>query len=87
MELVHEMTYHAMLRAPLAIGPGPFGDRMFFEAIEGKLTVRGSADGSSAVAVTGCCSGRTGSGDSTCAPRSRPTMARSCTCNTTVSSR
>ena len=37
MELVHEMTYHAMLRAPLAIGPGPFGDRMFFEAIEGKL--------------------------------------------------
>lgn len=37
MELVHEMTYHALLRAPLAIGDGPFGTRMFFEAIEGKL--------------------------------------------------
>jgi hypothetical protein len=37
MDLVHEMTYHALLRAPLAIGDGPFGTRMFFEAIEGRL--------------------------------------------------
>ena len=31
------MTYHALLRPPLAIGDGPLGTRMFFEAIEGKL--------------------------------------------------
>jgi hypothetical protein len=37
VELIHEMTYHALLRPPLAIGDGPFGSRMFFEAIEGKL--------------------------------------------------
>jgi Protein of unknown function (DUF3237) len=37
MELVHEMTYHAMLRAPVDIGPGPFGHRMFFEVIEGSV--------------------------------------------------
>jgi hypothetical protein len=37
MELVHEMTYHAMLRAPLEIGDGPFGNRMFFDVIEGKV--------------------------------------------------
>jgi hypothetical protein len=37
MELVHEMTYHALLRAPLPVGDGPFGNRMYFEVIEGKL--------------------------------------------------
>ncbi len=37
MELLHEMTYHAMLRPPLPIGPGPFGNRMFFEAISGRV--------------------------------------------------
>ncbi len=37
MELVHEMTYHAMLRAPIAVGDGPFGTRLCFEVIEGKV--------------------------------------------------
>lgn len=37
MDLVHEMTYHAMLRPPLAVGDGPFGARMFFDVIEGKV--------------------------------------------------
>ncbi|MDQ1424247.1 MAG: hypothetical protein QOD72_1745 [Acidimicrobiaceae bacterium] len=37
MELVHEMTYHAMLRPPMAIGEGPFGSRMFFDVIEGSV--------------------------------------------------
>src|SRR3954469_21882297 len=37
MELVHEMTYHAMLRPPMAIGDGPFGSRMFFDVIEGSV--------------------------------------------------
>lgn len=37
MELVHEMTYHAMLRPPLAVGDGPFGTRMFFEAVSGEV--------------------------------------------------
>jgi hypothetical protein len=37
VDLVQEMTYHALLRPPLPIGDGPFGTRMFFEAIEGKI--------------------------------------------------
>jgi hypothetical protein len=37
MELVHEMTYHAMLRPPLLVGDGPFGNRMFFDVISGEL--------------------------------------------------
>jgi hypothetical protein len=36
MDLVHEMTYHAMLRPPMAVG-GPFGTRMIFEVISGVL--------------------------------------------------
>ena len=28
MDLVHEMTYHALLRPPLVIGDGPSGTRM-----------------------------------------------------------
>lgn len=37
MELVHEMTYHAMLRPPMPIGDGPFGSRMFFDVTGGEL--------------------------------------------------
>jgi hypothetical protein len=37
MELVHELTYHLMLRPALPIGDGPFGGRMFFEAIGGEV--------------------------------------------------
>lgn len=37
MELVHEMTYHAMLRPPLAVGDGPFGNRVFFDVISGEV--------------------------------------------------
>jgi hypothetical protein len=36
MELVHEMTYHAMLRL-MPVGDGPFGTRLFFDAYEGRL--------------------------------------------------
>ena len=37
MDLVHEMTYHAMLTPPMPIGVGPFGDRMFFDVISGSV--------------------------------------------------
>ena len=37
MDMVHEMTYQAMLRPPLVIGDGPFGSRMYFDVIEGKV--------------------------------------------------
>ena len=37
MDLVHEMTYHAMLRPPMPVGDGPFGTRMFFDVIEGRV--------------------------------------------------
>jgi len=37
MELIHEMTYRAMLRPPLAIGAGPWGTRMVFEVITGDI--------------------------------------------------
>ena len=37
MDLVHEMTYHAMLRPPLAVGNGSFGTRMVFDVISGVL--------------------------------------------------
>ena len=37
MDLVHEMTYHAMLSPPLAIGAGPAGTRMVFDVIGGSF--------------------------------------------------
>jgi len=37
MELVHEFTYTAELKA-LPIGPGPYGDRTFFEVLRGEVT-------------------------------------------------
>lgn len=37
MDLVHEMTYHAMLRPPMTIGDGGFGMRTFFEVISGTV--------------------------------------------------
>ena len=48
MEFVHELTYHAMLKAPLPIGDGPFGTRMYFEATTGVVEgarIRGSLVG------------------------------------------
>ena len=38
MELVHEFTFTAALKQGVAVGPGPFGDRNFFEIVEGKVT-------------------------------------------------
>jgi hypothetical protein len=38
MELQYEFEFHAMLKPPLEIGPGPFGTRLFFEATEGEVT-------------------------------------------------
>lgn len=49
MELVHEMTYHAMLRPPMPLGDGPFGTRMFLDVIEGNVEgprIRGKFAGS-----------------------------------------
>jgi hypothetical protein len=37
MELVHEMTYHAMVRPPMDIGKGPFGARVFFDVTGGQV--------------------------------------------------
>jgi hypothetical protein len=38
MELVHEFTFTAALKQPVAVGAGPFGDRNFFEVVDGKVT-------------------------------------------------
>jgi hypothetical protein len=37
MELIPEFTYSATLKPPLEVGPGPFGNRMYFEVIEGRV--------------------------------------------------
>jgi len=33
--LEYEFTYRAKLKPPLAVGPGPYGTRLFFEVVEG----------------------------------------------------
>lgn len=38
MDLVHEFTFTALLNAPLPIGPGPIGTRMYYEIIGGEVT-------------------------------------------------
>ncbi len=38
MELIHEFTFTADLKAPVAVGPGPFGDRNIFEVTGGQVT-------------------------------------------------
>jgi hypothetical protein len=38
MDLEHVFDYYAMLKPPLAVGPGPFGTRVFYEVIEGKVS-------------------------------------------------
>jgi hypothetical protein len=35
MKLEHEFTYHARLKPPLDVGTGPFGQRLYFEVIDG----------------------------------------------------
>jgi hypothetical protein len=37
MELIHEMTYHALVRPALRIGDGPFGARIFAEVISAEV--------------------------------------------------
>ncbi|MBY0421584.1 MAG: DUF3237 domain-containing protein [Parvularculaceae bacterium] len=37
MKLVHEMTFRAMLKPPLAIGAGPIGTRMYYELTGGEV--------------------------------------------------
>ena len=37
MELIEEFSYSATLKPPLEVGPGPFGNRMYFEVIEGRV--------------------------------------------------
>jgi hypothetical protein len=38
MELVYEFTFTADLKDPVAVGPGPYGDRTIFEVIGGKVS-------------------------------------------------
>lgn len=37
MKLEHEFSYHAMLKEPVVVGDGPYGTRMFFEVIDGRV--------------------------------------------------
>jgi hypothetical protein len=37
MNLIHECTMSASLRAPLPVGAGPIGTRMYYDVIEGKI--------------------------------------------------
>ncbi len=36
MKLEYEFTYHAKLKPGVPVGPGPYGNRAFFEVIDGK---------------------------------------------------
>jgi hypothetical protein len=38
MELVHEFTFTADLKQPVAVGAGPYGDRTIFEVLGGQVT-------------------------------------------------
>ena len=38
MRLVHEFTFNATLKPPLAIGPGPIGTRMYYEVTGGTVS-------------------------------------------------
>lgn len=38
MELVHEFTFTGVLKEPVPVGPGPFGDRTIFEVVGGEVT-------------------------------------------------
>lgn len=37
MKLEYELSYQASLKPPVAVGPGPYGTRMFFEVIGGEF--------------------------------------------------
>jgi len=37
MELVHEMTYHAMLHPPVMVGEGPGGNRIHYSVASGEV--------------------------------------------------
>jgi hypothetical protein len=56
MKLVHEFTFNATLKPPLAIGPGPIGTRMYYEVTGGKVTgerLRGTVLGGGEWALIG----------------------------------
>jgi hypothetical protein len=38
MEIVYEFTFTADLKDPVAVGPGPYGDRTIFEVLGGEVT-------------------------------------------------
>jgi hypothetical protein len=51
MELIHEMTYRAMLAPPVTIGAGPFGTRMVIDVTGGEVEgprIRGTFVGAGA---------------------------------------
>jgi hypothetical protein len=57
MELVHEFTFTAALKPAVPIGPGPFGDRNFFEIIDGTVTgerINGSVRGGGGDWILAC---------------------------------
>jgi hypothetical protein len=37
MNFIHEFTFNAALRPPLAIGPGPLGTRMYYDVMGGEV--------------------------------------------------
>lgn len=38
IEAEHVFDYHALLGSPVPIGPGPFGNRVFYEAVGGRVS-------------------------------------------------
>ena len=56
MNLVHEFTFHALLKPPVPIGPGPIGTRMYYEVAGGEITgerLRGTVLGGGEWALIG----------------------------------
>lgn len=38
MNTEHVFDYHALLKPPVPVGPGPYGNRVFYEVREGRVT-------------------------------------------------
>jgi hypothetical protein len=56
MNLVHEFTFHALLKPPVPIGTGPIGTRMYYEVSGGEITgerLRGTVLGGGEWALIG----------------------------------
>ncbi len=54
MDLVHEFTFRATLKAPLPVGAGPIGTRMYYELNGGEVVgdrLRGTVLGLSLIHI------------------------------------